>query len=220
MAKVYLAAGHGGEDPGAVANGFKEKDSNLVVMLKCKEELERHGVEVICNRLTDVEIGLAAKVEQANNSGADIALSFHANAGGGDGFEAYYYSTSANGKRLAGLCEKHVKAIGQNSRGLKSGDRLYFVKNTEMPAVLVESWFLDNKTDLQIGDTKAEQEKFGVAYAKAVLEYLGIEWTEPKAADVLYKVQVGAFSIRKNAESLKRTLEALGYEPFIVEVKR
>ena len=89
-----------------------------------------------------------------------------------------------------------------------------------MPAVLVESAFLDHITDKQIIDTKAKQEKFGVVYAKAILEYLGIAWTEPKAADVLYKVQVGAFSVRKNAESLKRTLEALGYDPFIVEVKR
>ena len=189
-------------------------------MLKCKEELERHGVEVVCNRTSDVEILLPDKCEKVNNSGADIAVSFHANAGLGDGFEVFYYTTSENGKKLAALCEKHVKTLGQNSRGLKSGNHLYFVKNTTMPAVLVESAFLDHITDKQIIDTKAEQEKFGVAYAKAILEYFGIAWTEPKEADVLYKVQVGAFSIRKNAESLKRTLEALGYDPFIVEVKR
>ena len=140
-------------------------------MLKCKEELERHGVEVICNRETDVEIGLAAKVEQANNSGADIAVSFHANAGGGDGFEAYYYSTSANGKRLAGLCEKHVKAIGQNIRGLKSGDRLYFVKNTEMPAVLVEVGFLTNSTERTLLVDETYQSKIAEGIAEGIEAY-------------------------------------------------
>ena len=216
-AKVYLAAGHqhGGKDPGAVANGFKEKDSNLVVLLKCKEELERHGVEVICNRTKDVEVSLEDKVLQANKSGAEIAVSFHSNAGGGDGFEAYYYTTSENGKKLASLCEYFVKRLGQNSRGLKSGNQLYFVKNTIMPAVLVESYFLDNKTDLKIGDSKAEQEAFGVAYAKAILEYLDIEWIEPKP-NTIYRVQVGAFGIRKNAEALQAKLKALGYDAIIV----
>ena len=213
--KVYLAAGHGGADPGAVANNIKEKDSNLVVMLKCKAELERHGVEVICNREKDVEVSLADKVLQANKSGAEIAVSFHSNAGGGDGFEVYHYSTSVNGKRLASLCEHFVNQIGQNSRGLKSGNHLDFVKNTIMPAVLVESYFLDNKTDVKIGDTKAEQEAFGVAYAKAILEYFDIEWVEPKP-DVIYRVQVGAFGIRKNAEALQAKLKALGYDAIIV----
>ncbi len=201
-----------------MGNGFEEKDSNLVVMLKCKEELERHGVDVVVNRTTDVEISLADKVAKANGSGAEIAVSFHSNAGGGDGFEVYYYSTSVNGKRLAGLCEKYVKQLGQNSRGLKSGDHLYFVKNTAMPAVLVESYFLDNQTDVQIGDTRAEQEAFGIAYAKAILEYLDIGWKQPESQG-LYKVQVGAFSVRQNAEALKKELEGKGYSVIIKEEK-
>ncbi len=187
-----------------------------MVMLKCKEELERHGVDIVVNRTTDVEISLADKVAKANESGAEIAVSFHSNAGGGDGFEVYYYSSSVNGKKLAGLCEKYVKQIGQNSRGLKSGDHLYFIKNTAMPAVLVESYFLDNQTDVQIGNTKAKQEAFGVAYAKAILEYLGIAWKQSGKGS-LYKVQVGAFSVRANAEALKRELEAKGYDAMIRE---
>jgi len=188
----------------------------LVVMLKCKEELERHGVDVVVNRTTDVEISLADKVAKANESDAEIAVSFHSNAGGGDGFEVYYYSSSVNGKKLAGLCEKYVKQMGQNSRGLKVGDQLYFVKNTVMPAVLVESYFLDNQNDVQSGNTKAKQEVFGTAYAKAILEYLGIAWKEPESG-VLYKVQVGAFAVRSNAEALKRELEEKGYSAFIKE---
>lgn len=214
---VFLAAGHGGADPGAVANGLKEKDINLVTMLRCKEELERHGVKVVCNRTSDIDVSLADKCAKANKSGAEIAVSFHANAGGGDGFEAFYYSTSTNGKRLAGLGEKYVKALGQNSRGLKSGNHLYFVKNTEMPAVLFESAFLDHSTDKKIIDTKAEQEKFGIAYAKAILEYLGIAYKEPVVkSDKIYRVQVGAFSVKSNAERLQAELKSKGYDAIIV----
>ena len=45
--KVYIGIGHGGSDPGAVANGVKEKNANLVIGMACAEELERHGVEVM-----------------------------------------------------------------------------------------------------------------------------------------------------------------------------
>ena len=170
------------------------------------------------NRTNDVEIELADKVAKANASKAEIAVSFHSNAGGGDGFEVYYYSSSDKGKKLAGLCEKYVEQIGQNSRGLKVGDHLYFIRNTTMPAVLVESYFLDHKTDVQMGNSKEKQEAFGVAYAKAILDYLGIAWKQPEVKGI-YKVQVGAFSLRSNAEALKQDLEEKGYKAFIKEEK-
>ena len=193
MAKVFLSAGHGGSDPGAVANGLREKDINLTTLLACQEELLRHGVIVVCSRTADENDPVGQEVKEANNSGADIAVSFHANAGGGDGFEAFYWSNSTKGKKLAQICEKHIKAMGQNSRGVKTGDKLYFVKNTNMTAVLVESFFVDNANDKQIGDTVAEQKAFGVAYAKAILEYLGIAYKEsvttPTASNETFKVK-------------------------------
>ena len=174
--KVFLSAGHGGTDPGAVAYGLKEKDINLQTLLACKSELERHGVEVTCSRTTDENDKVVDEVKEANASGAELAVSFHANAGKGDGFEVYYWSTNINDKHLAELCEKYVKALGQNSRGLKTGNHLYWCKNTTMTSCLVESFFVDNDTDNNIGDTVAEQKTFGVAYAKAILEFLGITY--------------------------------------------
>lgn len=176
MAKVFLSAGHGGSDPGATAYGLKEKDINLQILLKCQEELVRHGVAVVCSRKKDENDPVAQEVKEANASKADIAVSFHTNAGKGDGSETYYRSTNAKSKKLAQLCEKHTKAIGQNSRGIKVGDKLMFVRKTDMPAVLCECAFIDNNKDNDIIDTVAEQKKFGVAYAKAILEYLGIAY--------------------------------------------
>lgn len=174
MAKVFLSAGHGGSDPGAVAYGIKEKDVNLQTLLACKAELERHGVAVVASRTKDEDDPVTQEVKEANASGATVAVSFHANAGGGDGFEAYYYTSDAKGQKLAQLGEKYVKQLGQNSRGLKSGNHLMFVNSTKMTAVLFESFFVDNDKDNDIGDTVEEQKAFGVAYAKAILEYLGI----------------------------------------------
>lgn len=227
MAKVFLSAGHGGSDPGAVANGLQEKVINLNTLLACKIELERHGVTVVASRIKDENDPVSQEVKEANASGADVAVSFHANAGGGDGFEAFYYASSSKGKKLAQLGEKYVKQLGQNSRGLKSGNHLYFVKKTKMTAVLFESFFVDNVTDKQIGDTVAKQQAFGVAYAKAILEYLGVAYKAPTASSkpstpasggcsgTLYRVQVGAFADRKNAEKLAAELKAKGYQTVI-----
>lgn len=177
MAKVFLSAGHGGTDPGAVAYGLKEKDINLAILLSCKSVLERHRVTVIASRLKDENDRKEDEVREANASGASVAVSFHVNAGGGNGFEAFYFTGSRHAQTLAKLCEKHVKEIGQNSRGVKSGNHLYWCKKTTMPSVLLESFFIDS-IDREIGDTLAEQIVLGAAYAKAILEYLGIPYKE------------------------------------------
>lgn len=221
MPKIFISAGHGGSDPGAVANGLKEKDINLNALLACQAELVRHGVTVVCSRTTDADDPVHQEVKEANASGADMAISFHANAGGGDGFEAFYYSTNAKGKKLAGLCEKYVKAMGQNSRGLKTGDHLYFIRKTTIPAVLVESFFVDNVKDKMIGDTVAEQKAFGVAYAKAILEYFGIEYESAASTSTankeLYRVQLGAYANKANADAMVKKLEMAGYKAIVVK---
>lgn len=175
---VFLSAGHGGSNPGAVAYGLKEKDINLQTLLACKEVLEHHNINVICSRVIDEDDPVQEEVKEANNSGCDLAVSLHVNAGGGNGFEAFCNLKNEGGVTLAKIAEKHIKALGQNSRGIKDGMRLYFVKNTNMTAVLFESFFLDNVNDNKIGDTIEEQRKFGVAYAKAILEYFDIVYKE------------------------------------------
>lgn len=81
MARVFLSAGHGGSDPGAVAYNMKEKDINLQILLACQTELLKHGVTVIASRTSDENDAVAQEVAEANASGADIAVSFHINAG-------------------------------------------------------------------------------------------------------------------------------------------
>lgn len=183
---VFGSAGHGGNDPGAVGFGMKEKDINLQILLAFREVLVRHGLKVVCSRLTDENDPVAQEVKEANNSKAAVAISFHTNAGGGDGSESLYHPTSANGKKLAELCEKHALAIGQNSRGIKERKDLWFLRGTNMPAVLCECAFIDNDVDNDIIDTLEEQRTFGVAYAKAILEYLGIAYVGKDAAKEVF----------------------------------
>lgn len=229
MAKVdvFLSAGHGGEDPGAVANGLKEKDINLTIMKECASELKRHGLSVACSRTKDENDPVSEEVKEANASGAKIAVSFHTNAGGGDGSESLYYSSSEEGKELARLCEKHIKALGQNSRGIKARDDLWFLRGTKMVAALCECGFVDNEKDNKIIDTVAEQKKFGVAYGKAILEYLGVKYkksTETKKKTekgFVVRVDIPNLNIRKGpGTNYGKTGKVTGEGKFtIVEVK-
>lgn len=217
MSKVFLSAGHGGSDPGAVGFGMKEKDINLNIMLACLDELVKHGVTVVCSRTKDENDPVGSEVREANASGADVAVSFHTNAGGGNGSESYYWTNDLKGQKLATLCEKHAKSIGQNSRGIKSGNHLYFIKNTNMTAVLCECAFIDNDTDNDIIDTTAEQRAFGVAYAKAILEYLGINYNNSnnKSIDEIAKeVMQGKWG---NNPERKNRLVAAGYDYDVIQ---
>ena len=218
--KVYIAVGHGGADSGAVANGFKEKDLNLVIALSCRDELVRHGVEVLMDRTTDVELTMTETVNACNAYSPDLALDIHNNAGGGDGAEVFYSIHGGTGKTLAVNILDEIVKIGQNSRGAKtrtgeSGSDYYgFIRRTTPPAVIVECAFLDHKTDIQVIDTKEEQVAMGVAIAKGVLKTLGVAWKEP--IDKWYRVQVGAFKNKANAENLLKELKSKGYDGFIV----
>ena len=117
--KVFLSAGHGGSDPGAVAYNMQEKNINLAIMLACNEVLCSHGIETVLSRTKDENDPVSEEVKEANTSNADIAVSFHTNAGGGDGFEAYY-SISGQGKTLAENIEAEVKPSTSQSTIIKN----------------------------------------------------------------------------------------------------
>ena len=218
---VFLSAGHGGSDPGACAYGLKEKDINLVTMLACNEVLVRCGVTTVLSRTTDANDPVQQEVAEAIACNCDLAASFHANAGGGDGFEAFCNTANPDGVEICKLAEKYVKELGQNSRGVKDGTHLYFIRKTPMTSVLFESFFVDNDTDNNVGDTVAEQKAFGVAYAKAILEHLEIAYEEQSTSvkkDKLYRVyeQKGAYAVKVNAEKLQKELQAAGKMAIII----
>ena len=225
--KVFIGVGHGGSDPGAVANGYKEKDLNLTIALACNEVLQRHGVTVQMSRTKDENDALTDETKECNAFNPDIAVDIHNNAGGGDGAEAFYHYKGGTSKTLAENVLAEIVKIGQNSRGAKtkigSNGRDYygFIRETSAPAIIVECAFVDNATDMQIIDTVAEQKTMGVAIAKGILKTLDIAYVEEKkpettTTDKLYRVQVGAYRVKENAEKMKANLISAGYDAIIV----
>lgn len=192
--KVYIGVGHGGSDPGAVANGLKEKNLTLSIANACAAYLKKHAVQVLQSRTKDEDDTVNQKVAEANKFGADLVVEIHINAGGGDGVEVYHSVQGGTGKKLATNILNAIKAIGQQSRGIKtkvgSSGRDYFgiIRSTAAPAVLVECAFIDSK-DVQIIDTEVERVKMGQAIARGVLKTLGIAEIKNTAKSP-YKVRI------------------------------
>ena len=165
MPKVFIGVGHGGSDPGAVGR-VREADANLIIALKMRNELLRHGVTVGISRLKDENDALAEEIKEANAFKPDVAVDVHNNAGGGNGFEAIIQTNgyAVKSRRLGQLIETQVKTIGQNSRGIKTrkntagtADYFGFLREVKAPAVIVEGFFVDSSDALDF-DTIAEQE--------------------------------------------------------------
>lgn len=216
--KVFISAGHGGSDPGAVANNVKEKDLNLSIALACRDLLIKHGVEVRMSRTKDENDSLSDEIRECNAFSPDLAVSIHNNAGGGDGAEVFHHHGGGKGKVLAENILSEIVKVGQNSRGAKirknaSGNDYYgFIRETSAPAVIVECAFVDNAQDVKIISTEIDRQKVGQAVAKGILKTLGIEIQSER----LYRVQVGAYLLKENAEDMKRKIKAVGFDAFIV----
>lgn len=219
--KVFLGVGHGGSDPGAVANNSKEKDLNLSIALACRDMLVKHGVSVKMSRTKDENDPLSEEIRECNAFAPDIAVDIHNNAGGGDGAEAFYHYGGGKSKELAENILAEIVKVGQNSRGAKirknsQGKDYYgFIRETSAPAVIVECAFVDNATDRQIIATEGDRQAMGQAIAKGILKSLGVAIEAERGT--LYRVQVGAYVVKANAEALQRKIKAVGFDAFIVK---
>lgn len=217
--KVFIGVGHGGSDPGAVANGVKEKDLNLSIAKACRDELVRHGVEVRMSRTKDENDSLSEEIKECNAYAPDLAVDIHNNAGGGDGAEVFHHHGGGKGKTLAENILSEIVKVGQNSRGAKvrknsQGKDYYgFIREISAPAVIVECAFVDNASDIKILATESDRQKVGRAIAKGVLKTLGIEIQGER----LYRVQVGAYLLKSNAEDMQKKIKAVGFDAFIVK---
>lgn len=216
--KVFLGVGHGGNDPGAVANGYKEKDLNLSIALACKDELIKYGVIVQMSRTKDENDPLTEVIKECNAFKPDLAIDIHNNAGGGDGAEVYYHYKGGTSKTLAQNVLNEIVKTGQNSRGVKTKlnangtDYFGFIRQTNAPAILIECAFVDNKNDIKIIDTEAERKAMGVAIAKGILKTLNINTEDSKT----YSVQVGKYKDKVNAIAMQKKLKSAGFDAIIV----
>ena len=145
---VFIDAGHGGADPGAVYQGRQEKDDNLDIALEVGRLLSEAGIDVVYSRTDDRYDSPFEKAMFGNNSNADLFVSIHRNAmptpGSASGVETLVYSDRGLAREVARNINTNLEQVGFVNRGVIERPNLVVLKRTRMPAVLVEVGFIDS----------------------------------------------------------------------------
>lgn len=237
MRKIALTAGHYKYTAGKriPKNLDKNETREWVLNDRICDKIEKklkvyEGYELLRTDDTSGEkaISVEERAAAANKFGAEVYISVHHNAGidggKGGGIVAYTYTkidkeTEAWQKELYNSLIKHTGLKGNRAQPLARAD-LAECGLTAMPAILLECGFLDSATDSKIILTEEYAEKCAEAIVEVLVKRLGLKKkpTETKATKH-YRVQVGYFSKKENAEKLVAELKSKGYSAIIKEEK-
>lgn len=185
---IVIDPGHGGSDPGKVSdNGLLEKDINLEIALLLKEELGS-DYRVILTRESDAGLysendtnkkasDMRERCRIIEEEKADMLISIHQNSYTDPdvkGAQVFYYTHSAEGKKLAESIQNSIKEIASpdNNRVSKSNNDYYMLLHTSCPAVIVECGFLSNPGEAELLNSKDYQKLIVSAIKKGIEDYL------------------------------------------------
>lgn len=229
--KIYLNPEHGGSDSGGCFGGFTEKELNLKAAKYCRDYLNKYDCAVFLSRedsSSDLLIG--KRIDDIKEKKVSVVITIAHNTGGGRGCEIFYPKGDDCSKKLAELIEESFKEIGQISRGIRAcseaAHNFAMVREPSkmgIASVLSEFAFLDNGKDRLLIDSGEDLKKEGEAIGKAVKNYLNLRTVsensapEAQSCPAIYKIQIGAFRLRQNAESYVKYVTRLGFEAFIKE---
>lgn len=175
--QVVIDPGHGGSDPGAVANNLQEKEINLTIAKKVSTNLTKKGVTVIMTRSTDEYLGLVERAQKGTATRATIFVSLHCNSAestSAQGVETYYYINSDNpyDEALATYIQEAViEATGAKDRGVKSAN-FSVLRNSEIPAALIEMGFISNSSEAAMLDDADYQNKIATGVTNGIINFL------------------------------------------------
>lgn len=199
LKKVVIDAGHGGDDPGTIANGITEKDYTLKISEYIHNRLDEMGVPNEMSRTSDVTLSASdrpKKIQSFYGNGSDVlVVSNHINAGSGDGAEIIY--ALRNNDKFAKKLATEFENAGQNvrkyyQRRLPSNpvkDYYYIMRDTpNNETVIVEYGFADTISDANL--IKNDWEKLAEAVTKAIVEYAGGKYVAPLGSNY-YTVKSG-----------------------------
>lgn len=229
---IAIDPGHGGEDEGCSRDGVMEKEVNLALAMKLAEQLEAMGFETMLTRWdNDTAVTLEERVRWAEESGADILISIHQNAceenaSSVNGIETWYCGQTEGARRLAQLV--HAGAIGKTGakeRQLQESSKLYIIRESSIPACLIETAFLSNKKERELICDEEYQDKLVRGIAEGIQYYFNpktmyltfddgpSEKNTTAVLDILKKHNINATffvvgeNVRKHPEIAKRIVE-------------
>ena len=220
--KIVVDYGHGGNDPGAVANNVYEKNINKLVGERVKYHLERHSQTVVLTRHNDETVTLDERVNIINMNNCDIGISIHCNSFANETAQGVEVYTWGNGTREKQLAKSVLNSVLKDklytkNRGLK--EEHFRVLSPQIPICLIELGFITNIQDKTL--ILDNIENFAIAITKGLLGFYEIAYKNedkaPSTNNKLYRVQVGAYSNLENAKKMQVVLKNIGIESIIKE---
>ena len=212
---IMLDAGHGGQDPGAVYKGRQEKNDNLKLALAVGEILKNKGIDISYTRTGDVYQTPFEKAQLANQAGVDYFISFHRNSSPKEnqynGAEVLIYDKSGIKYQMAENILGALGEVGFREIGVKERPGLVVLRRTRMPALLIETGFINSEEDNKLFDNKFSDIAQGIADA-----ILGSLDEETVQEPLYYRVQTGAFRKKENADRMLYQLLEKGYPSFML----
>ncbi len=183
--RIFIDAGHGGTDPGAIGNGIVEKELNLAVALRLRDLLDEDTLdtsgggewEVMMTRTDDSSVSLSSRTNAANNWPADRFVSIHHNAftsSLASGTESFSFANGTPGADLRDrLQEELIAAMGLVDRGPKTAN-FFVLRESLMPAALTEAGFLSNPGDAAALSAPGAVEALARAHLFGIQRHYGI----------------------------------------------
>ena len=213
---IMIDAGHGGNDPGAVYKGRREKDDNFALAMEVGRILSENGVDVLYTRTTDDYISPFERARLANEAKVDFFISFHRNSSPEvnqyNGVEVLVYDKNGIKYEMAQNIVGALGELGFREIGVQARPGLVVLRKTKMPALLIETGFLNSDKDNQLYDEKNAE--IAQAIAGAILGTLDQQQGEEP---LYYRVQTGAFRKRENADRMLYLLQEKGYPAYILQ---
>lgn len=185
---IILDPGHGGEDPGAMANGLVEKNLNLTVSEFVRDHLLELGATVLMTRTTDTNLSLEDRAIFSAEYGADIFISIHHNTNDFSyvrGTEVYFNKTVYEGDQnpypfeseiLATFIYNHLTKHGDLKPLAIKDDGFVVLRKNIAPSVLVEVAFVTNEEDASLLKKDENLKEYGISIAKGIEQYF--QWKD------------------------------------------
>ena len=211
MAKVFLSPSNQYDNVYAYGNTTEGVQCGKIADA-CKIALERSGVDVMLMH----DESMQTKCAESNKFGADLHVPIHTNAFNGtvSGTRMFCFNDSGNGMRACKAIFNRLAPITPgSSENIRVNASLYEVRVPAAPTAYVEVDFHDVPEVARwiIGNT----ELIGETIAHGICDYLGVAFKE--ASKTIYRVQVGAYAVKANADKMLAKLKSDGYDGFIVE---
>jgi N-acetylmuramoyl-L-alanine amidase len=174
---IVIDPGHGGHNPGAIGiTGAYEKDINLNVAMGVRERLMASGANVVMTRSGDYDLDLPERVRMANVRDADLFISIHSNTHSSakvEGIQTFYYGKGSSASLARNIQDQLLETTSAPDKGVLSSS-FYVVKNTAMPAALVEVGFISNYEE----ETKLSNLSYRHHVAEGIYNGIGAYLTE------------------------------------------